>query len=47
MTGRFPKGPGRPAESSAADRDPNQAVRRLRWAILPNSLFIALEAVRR
>lgn len=43
MTGHFPKRPGRPAEPSAPDRDPNRAVRRLRWAILLNSLFIALE----
>jgi cobalt-zinc-cadmium efflux system protein len=43
MTVRFPKGPDRPAEVHAADRDPNLAIRRLRWAILLNSLFIAVE----
>lgn len=32
-----------PAEASTADRDPNLAISRLRWAILLNSLFIALE----
>jgi len=43
MTVRFPKGPDRPAEVHATDRDPNLAVHRLRWAILLNSLFIAVE----
>jgi len=43
MTVRFPTGPGRLPAVHAADPDPNLAVRRLRWAILLNSLFIAAE----
>jgi cobalt-zinc-cadmium efflux system protein len=43
MTARFPKGPTHPPKTSTADRDPNLAVRRLRWAILLNGLFIAVE----
>jgi cation diffusion facilitator family transporter len=43
MTVRFQTGPGRPPGVHAADPDPNLAVRRLRWAILLNSLFIAIE----
>ena len=43
MTVRFPTGPDRPSEAHAADPDPNLAIRRLRWAILLNSLFIAIE----
>lgn len=43
MTVRFPMGPGCPPAVPAADPDPNLAGRRLRWAILLNSLFIAAE----
>ncbi len=43
MTVRFPTGPGRPPGVHAADPDPNLVVRRLCWAILLNSLFIAIE----
>ena len=43
MTVRFPTGPGRPTGVHAAGPDPNLAARRLRWAILLNSLFIVIE----
>src|SRR5574337_497739 len=43
MTVRSPKGPGCLPDDRAAPRDPTLAVRRLRWAILLNSLFIAVE----
>ncbi len=36
-------GPDRPVRSPHASRDPGQSVAHLRWAILLNSLFIALE----
>jgi cobalt-zinc-cadmium efflux system protein len=39
----FPRATGRPAASRPADTGAAQAVRRLRWAILLNGLFIALE----
>src|SRR5574337_97037 len=43
MTVRSPKGPGCLPDDRAAPRDPTLAVRRLRWAILLNGLFIAIE----
>ena len=39
----FPRTAGRPAASRPADAGAALAVRRLRWAILLNGLFIALE----
>ncbi len=43
MTLHFPTGPGRSPAVHAADPDPSPTVRRLRWAILLNSFFIAIE----
>jgi cobalt-zinc-cadmium efflux system protein len=43
VAARFPKTPGSLHGAHAADRDPAPAIRRLRWAILLNSLFIAVE----
>jgi cobalt-zinc-cadmium efflux system protein len=43
MTVCFPTGPGHSHGVHAPDPDPGLAVRRLRWAILLNSLFIAIE----
>jgi len=43
MTLHFPMRPARPPAVHAADLDPSLTIRRLRWAILLNSLFIAIE----
>jgi len=45
MTVRFPMGSGHPHGGHTAAPDPGSTVRRLRWAILINSLFIAIELV--
>ncbi|MBI3121120.1 MAG: cation transporter, partial [candidate division NC10 bacterium] len=43
MTARSMRRPDGPTELPGPDGDPAGAIRRLRWAILLNSLFVALE----
>ena len=43
MTARSLRQPGGPTELRGPNGDPARVIRRLRWAILLNSLFIALE----